>query len=69
MVEEAEKTNSKTLAYFAGPLVAKKNIFMIMMPNVIKMFMIVILKFSSSLLMVLQSKLKSLNLPFQPCLP
>jgi hypothetical protein len=28
MVDEAEKANSKTLAYFAGLSVAKKNIFM-----------------------------------------
>ncbi len=63
MVEEAEMVNSKTLAYFAGPLVAKKNIFMIMMQNVVKLFMIIILKLSSSLLMVRQSKLEPLNLP------
>ncbi len=69
MVDEAEKANSKTLAYSAGPSVSKKNIFMITMPNVIKMFTIIILKFSSSLLMVPQNKLESLNLPFQPCLP
>ncbi len=69
MVDEAVKAYSKTLAYFAGSSVAKKNIFMIIMPNVVKRFMIIILKPSSSLLMVLQNKLESLNLPLQPCLP